>query len=209
MEDDDDDEEEGGNNNEGDNDDEGFVRRAPKNKRSGGGIPTSITDGNGGGDDGPEGKYVKYGDPLGRPDRPDRPKRPPKMAKTADNWAPTTFTSSRTNRNPQQDSNEPMKKSASRYPSLPEDYMDDEDLEALGYAAGLKTKLPFASLQSNDNSSSSPHHLKQKTDSSSSFGLLLRNSLHEQLVTASQESIGLIHAFSHPKTPPTGHIKHD
>ena len=55
--------------------------------------------------------------------------------------------------------------------------MDDEDLEAFGYAAGMKTKLPFATLQG-----AAHQHQYQNQQSDSSFGLLMRASLHEELV---------------------------
>jgi len=133
----------------------------------------------------PEGKYVKYGDPLGRPDRPDRPKRQkPQKMDLADSFVPASFSSSRRDRTaaPASDSSLQLQQSASRFPaSRPEDFMDNEDLEALGYAAGMKTNLPFASLH---------HGSDEHPPSSASLGQLLQFSLKEELVSASHSSVG-------------------
>jgi len=162
---------------------DGFAQSAMKKKKS---VVTTVVDD--GDSEAPEGKYVKYGDRLGRPDRPDRPKRPKLTATTAASWAPSSFTSSRGDRVNQGES-APRK---AQHSSVPQDFMDDEDLEAFGYAAGMKTKLPFASLQGGGPAAQHQH----QHSADSSFGLLMRTSLHEQLVTASQGSIGLVFFLS-------------
>jgi len=61
--------------------------------------------------------------------------------------------------------------------------MDEEDLEALGYAAGMRTRLPFAYLNSSAPSAPS-------APSSASLSQLMNIQLHEQMIANVSESIG-------------------
>jgi hypothetical protein len=127
------------------------------------------------------GKYVMFGEMVGRAPRegeaPKTSKLPPLhyQVQRGTDFVPASFSSSRKDK--EREREKEKEKEKERKGALPEDFMDEQDLEALGYANGLKARLPFASLSAGNPPSSL---------SSSSIPL----SLQEQLVGNASESIG-------------------